>query len=186
MSQENVEILRRAEANDLEAIAARMHPEIRGTAVSGWPEPGPFVGRDAALAETKRLIEWGENRFTDIDAMADEGDWVVVAYRWHVRGAGSGIETHFDVASAVRMKDALVIEWHNRWTRDEALEAAGLRECPRFCFARKAEGSRMALQLREVPWLAPTELRGAQRSGVCPPAARRRSRARPAVASWWR
>jgi hypothetical protein len=26
------------------------------------------------------------------------------------------------------VEDALVIEWHNRWSRDEALEAAGLRE----------------------------------------------------------
>src|SRR6266508_5442877 len=98
MSQENVEIVlegfRRAEANDLEGIAALTHPEIRGSAVSGWPEPGPFVGRDAALAETKRLIEWGNNRWTDIVVVADEGDWVVVAYRWHVRSAGSGIETH--------------------------------------------------------------------------------------------
>jgi ketosteroid isomerase-like protein len=132
MSQENVEIvlesLRRAEANDMEGSAALMHPQIRGSAVRGWPEPGPFAGRDAVLAETKRLLEWGENRFTDIDVVADEGDWVVVAYRWHVRGAGSGIETHFDVATAVRVKDALIIEWHNRWTRDEALEAAGLEE----------------------------------------------------------
>jgi hypothetical protein len=132
MSQENVEIVlegfRRAEANDLEDIAALTHPEIRGSAVSGWPEPGPFVGRDAALAETKRLIEWGDNRWTDIVVVADEGDWVVVAYRWHVRGAGSGIETHFDLATAVRVKDALIVEWHNRWSRDEALEAAGLRE----------------------------------------------------------
>jgi hypothetical protein len=82
MSQENVEIvlesLRRAEANDLEAWRALMHPQIRGTAASGWPEPGPFVGREAALAELKRLLDWGENRFTDIDVVADEGDWVVV------------------------------------------------------------------------------------------------------------
>jgi hypothetical protein len=82
MSGENVEFVlegfRLAEANDLEAIAARTHPEVRGSAVRGWPEPGPFVGRDAALAETKRLIEWGENRFTDFDVVADEGDWVVV------------------------------------------------------------------------------------------------------------
>jgi ketosteroid isomerase-like protein len=132
MSQENVEIvleyLQRAEANDLEGAAALMHPQIRATAVRGWPEPGPFVGRDAALAELKRLIEWGENRFTDIDVVADEEDWVVIAYRWQVRAAGSGIETHFDVASAVRWKEGHVIEWHNRWSREEALEAAGLRE----------------------------------------------------------
>jgi ketosteroid isomerase-like protein len=132
MSEENVEIvlavLRLAEANDLEGLAALLHPETTGTAAPGWPEPGPFVGRDAALAEVKRLTDWGEIHFTDIDLVADEGDWVVAAYRWHARGAGSGIATKLDVAVAVRVKEGRVIEWHNRWTRDEALEAAGLSE----------------------------------------------------------
>jgi ketosteroid isomerase-like protein len=132
MSQENVEIvlefLRLAEAVDVEGAAALMHPEITGTAAPGWPEQGPFEGRDAALAEIKRLTDWGENRITDIDLVADEGDWVVVAYRWHVRGAGSGIATELDVAAAVRVKEGRIIEWHNRWSRDEALEAAGLSE----------------------------------------------------------
>src|SRR6266508_5863462 len=127
MSKENVELVLeslRLDPNDVEARAALMHPEITATAVPGWPEPGPFVGRDAVLAETKRLGDWGENRFTDIDVVADEGDWVVVAFRWHIRGAGSGIATHLDVAVAVRVKEGRVIEWHNRWSRDEALEAA--------------------------------------------------------------
>jgi ketosteroid isomerase-like protein len=134
MSEENVGLvlgyLRLAEGGDvdIEGIAALMHPEITATATPGWPEPGPFVGRDAALAEVKRLIDWGEVRFTDIEVLADEGDWIVVAYRWHVRAAGSGIETHLDVAVAVRVKEGRVIEWHNRWSRDEALEAAGLAE----------------------------------------------------------
>jgi ketosteroid isomerase-like protein len=132
MSQENVEIvlesLRRAEASDLEGSAALFHPEISGTAVRGWPESGPFLGSAAMLAETERLLEWGENRFTDIEVVADEGDWVVVAFRWQVRGEGSGIETHFDVAAAVRVKEARIIEWHSRWSRSEALEVAGLSE----------------------------------------------------------
>jgi ketosteroid isomerase-like protein len=132
MSQENVEIvleyLRRGEANDLEGIAALMHPDISGSAARGWPESGPFLGREANLAEAKRLLEWGENRFTDIQVVAEEGDCVVVAFRWQVRGEGSGIETRFDVVAAVRVKEARIIEWHNRWSRTEALEAAGLSE----------------------------------------------------------
>jgi ketosteroid isomerase-like protein len=132
MSHENVELvletLRLAEAKDVEGYAALIHPEITATAASGWPEPGPFVGRDAALAELKRLTDWGEIRFTDIDVVADQGDWVVVAYRWHMRGAGSGIATHFDVAAAARVKEGRIIEWHNRWSREEALEVAGLSE----------------------------------------------------------
>jgi hypothetical protein len=86
MSKENVElvleILRLVEADDMEGVAALIHPEITSTAVSGWPEQGPFVGRDALLAEVKRLFDWGENRFTEIDVVADEGDWVVVAFQW--------------------------------------------------------------------------------------------------------
>jgi ketosteroid isomerase-like protein len=131
MSRENVELVLesfRLDHNDVEGRAALFHPQITATAIPGWPEPGPFVGREAALAETKRLTHWGENRFTDIDVVADEGDWVVVAYRWHVRGAGSGISTHFDVVTAIRVKEGRVIEWHNRWSRDDALEAAGLEE----------------------------------------------------------
>jgi hypothetical protein len=74
------------------------------------------------------LVEWGESRFTDVNVVADDGDWVVVECRWEVRGAESGIKTHFDLAIAIRVKEALIIEWHNRWSRAEALEAAGLSE----------------------------------------------------------
>jgi hypothetical protein len=37
-------------------------------------------------------------------------------------------QDHFDLAIAIRVKEARIIEWHNRWNRDEALEAAGLSE----------------------------------------------------------
>jgi hypothetical protein len=131
MSEENVELVLeslRLDLNDMERRAALMHPEITATAVPGWPEPGPFVGRDAVLAETKRLGDWGEISFTDIEVVADEGDWVVLAFRWHIRGEGSGIATHLDVAVAVRVSEGRMIEWHNRLSRDDALEAAGLSE----------------------------------------------------------
>jgi ketosteroid isomerase-like protein len=133
MSRENVELflesLRCAEAMDAEGFAGLLHPEIRSTAVRGWPEPGPFLGRDAVVAQFKRnSADWEDNRATDIEVVADEGGWVVAEYRWEVRGAGSGIETHFDVAAAIRVRDARIIEWHYRWSRAEALEAAGLSE----------------------------------------------------------
>jgi ketosteroid isomerase-like protein len=132
MSQENVEVvlefLRCGEANDVNGVATLVHPDVEATAVRDCPEPGPFLGADAVVAEFKRLTEWGEMRFTDFDLVADEGDWVVAGFRWQMRGAESGIETHFDVAVAVRVKEARVIEWHNRWTQAEALQAAGLSE----------------------------------------------------------
>jgi ketosteroid isomerase-like protein len=63
MSQENVELVmesfRRFEANDVQGYAALWHPEGRGTAPADWPEPGPFVGRDAVVAQFERLAaDW--------------------------------------------------------------------------------------------------------------------------------
>lgn len=85
MSEANVElfreVLRCAEAEDADRFADLLHPEIRSTAVRGWPEPGPFLGRDAVLAQFKRNVaDWEDNRATDIDVVADEGDWVVAEY----------------------------------------------------------------------------------------------------------
>jgi ketosteroid isomerase-like protein len=131
MSQENVKlVLRLFESyNETgEPDYSVMDPAIRATAVRGWPEAGPFLGRAAVIRESERLLDWGENRFTDMSVVADEGDWVVIAFRWQVRAAGSGIETEFDVAIAIRVKEGRIVEWHNRWSREDALEAAGLSE----------------------------------------------------------
>ena len=133
MSQENVELVmesfRRFEANDVQGFAALWHPEGRATAPADWPEPGPFVGRDAVVAQFERLAaDWANHRFENIEVVADSGGWVVTTYSWHTRGVASGIEAHFDMALANRVQDGSIREGHFRWTRAEALEAAGLKE----------------------------------------------------------
>jgi hypothetical protein len=132
MSQENVEIvlesLRRAEANDVEGSAALMHPDIRATAVRGWPEAGPFLGQEAVLAETKRPDRLGREPLHRHQGGGGRGRLGCGRVPMEVRGEGSGIETRLDVAAAVRVKEARIIEWHNRWSRSEALQAAGLSQ----------------------------------------------------------
>ena len=133
MSQENVEIVREAtgrfEAGDWAGYKELLHPDVRTTAAEGWPEPGPFIGPDAVVEQSQRVAaDWDDQRITDLEVLADEGDWVVIGFRWHVRGVGSGIETDFDMAVAARVKDGRLIEGHYRWDRADALAAAGLRE----------------------------------------------------------
>lgn len=133
MSEANVEIVlecaRRYEAKDFEGFAALCHPECRATPADGWPEPGPFVGRNAVVAQYERLAaDWSEHHIGEMEVVADTGDWVVMTYRWNGRGMASGIETHIDVASAFRVEDGLLREMHNRWDTTDALEAAGLSE----------------------------------------------------------
>ena len=86
MSQENVEILlesfRLQEVDDVDGVAALLHSEIRSTAVRGWPEPGPLLGRDAVIGQLERnLADWEEHHVTDLDVVADEGAWVVAEFR---------------------------------------------------------------------------------------------------------
>ena len=133
MSQENVEIawesFRRFDPDDMKEWAALWHPESRATAAEGWPEQGPFVGRDAVVRQFERIYaDWSEYQFEEIEVAADSEDWVVATWSLRTRGAASGLETQVDLAVALRVQEGRIIEGHFRWNRDEALEAAGLRE----------------------------------------------------------
>ncbi len=133
MSEENVEIVleafRRLDPNDLTKFAALWHPESRVTAVDGWPEPGPFIGREAIVRQFERFVaDVSENRFEEIEVAADSGEWVVATWLWRTRGEASGIETQIDLAGAFRAQDGMIIETHFRWNLEDALKAAGLSE----------------------------------------------------------
>jgi ketosteroid isomerase-like protein len=133
MSQENVELVlqnyRAFEAKDFEAISRTWHPNGRTTAPEGWPEPGPFEGRDAIVRQFRRLAsDMGEQHIREVEIVAARDDWVVAAFLWEVRGAGSGAAVATKLAGAYRVRDGTLVEAHFRWTPEEALEAAGLSE----------------------------------------------------------
>ena len=132
MSQRNVEIVleafRRGEAEEFERLAELMDPEVTMGGLENWPEPGPFIGSDAVVAQLERLrADWAEQRFEDIRLVAENGEWEVVEYRWHARGA-SGLVADFDLALASRIKGGRIIDIQYRWDRKQALGAAGLSE----------------------------------------------------------
>ncbi len=131
MSQENVELvlagLKRFERGEIDE--STFAEDARLTGPEGWPEQGPFAGREAIRRQFERLASDSSSRaFNDIEIVSTEGDWVVITFRWQMQGAASGIETTFDMAAAYRIEDRAFAEAHFRWNRDEALEAAGLSE----------------------------------------------------------
>jgi ketosteroid isomerase-like protein len=133
MSEENVELVlqgfRLVEANEFERWTDLWHPDSEATAPGGWPEQGPFTGRDAVVRQFERLTsDWEEHHFEDVELAADSGEWVVFTFSWHARGVASGIDTAFQMAVANRVVDGKLAEAHFRWNRQEALEAAGLEE----------------------------------------------------------
>ena len=131
MTSPNVSVvldaLRSFGADDLDALAALHHADVYGTAPAGWPESGPFVGRDAVMGQAERLTaEWEEHEILDLEVVAAEGEWVVVGFNWRVKSA-RGIEGSIGNATAYLVRDGRIAECHFRWERADALEAAGLQ-----------------------------------------------------------
>jgi ketosteroid isomerase-like protein len=131
MSDENVELVRAA----LEAFTRGSFDEdffaedATMTALDGWPERGPFKGREEIRRQFERLAsDWSRHAFADVEVVSHEDDWVVIAFCWTTRGAASGLEAKFEMAAAYRVDNGEFAEAHFRWNRQQALEAAGLSE----------------------------------------------------------
>ena len=121
----------RLTARDFDAFAELLHPDVITSGLDDWPEPGPFHGRGPALGQFERIVaDFDAQRVSDFEVVAEGVHWSVVEYRWHVRGAGSQVETHFDLAVGVRVDEGLLAELHFRRTRTAALATlAGIRPC---------------------------------------------------------
>jgi ketosteroid isomerase-like protein len=106
-----------AEIYDPDAVV--WHPE-------DWPEPGPSVGREAAMAQYTRLRDaWGETRLVEEELRA-EGDWVAVRFRLVTEGIDSGILTDQPLSAGYRLKESKIAEVRFSWSHAKVLEAAGL------------------------------------------------------------
>ncbi len=57
MSRENVEVVRAFfeawNSGDMDAVRKTYDPDVIVRAGEGWPEPGPWVGRDAVMRQWK-------------------------------------------------------------------------------------------------------------------------------------
>ena len=112
---------------DWEGLAALIAPDCRMTPLDNWPEPGPFVGREANVAQFQRLRADSAGR-TEIGVVEarERGDWVVTHYRWVIEGAASGATVEASFTGVARLEGGQVVEQHFRFEESDALEAAGL------------------------------------------------------------
>jgi ketosteroid isomerase-like protein len=131
MSQENVDVVRAAyeawNAGDMDAWAGFLAPDVISRPPDGWPEPGPFVGREAFVRWCEQLREtWDADALEPIGDFIDIGDRVAVRQIW--RGAGSGPEANLEMTwfGTVRKGKIVFVEFF--WDHAEALEAVGFSE----------------------------------------------------------
>jgi ketosteroid isomerase-like protein len=132
MSQENVEIIRRAyeafNRGDLDGVAADVAPDAEYLASGAIPGAGGVYRGPEGI---KQFISWLREAFDEARVevhLTDAGDRVLVSVTNRGRGKQSGAETSWTVWQLWTFRDDKMVRGQGFTSREEALEAAGLSE----------------------------------------------------------
>ena len=131
MSQENVEIVRASfapwNAGDMDAYRDLYDPHAVLRTPEGWPEPGPYFGREAVIRELEHMrTAWDTNSAEVISDFIDVGDRVAVRLILHGVGQGPVVAQEMTALFTVRKGKILALEAF--WDHAEVLDFLGLKE----------------------------------------------------------
>jgi uncharacterized protein len=131
MSQKNIGVVSAAfeawNAGDMATLRESYDPDIVWRPPEGWPEPGPYLGREAVMRQLEQLREtWDADVLEPISDFIDAADRVVVRIIWRGAGHGPGLDMELTGVYTVRRGRLCDIELF--WDHAQALEAVGLRE----------------------------------------------------------
>ena len=131
MSRENAETVRAAlaawNAGDMDAVRELYDPDAVVRPPDGWPEPGPYFGREAAMRWFQQVREaWDADVLEWIGDFIDVGDRVAVRFDW--RTAGRGPDANIVVTGIYTVRKGRILSLEFFWDHAEALEALGLSE----------------------------------------------------------
>jgi ketosteroid isomerase-like protein len=133
MSQENVGVvkkfMRRFEAGDRDDWREHFDPDVVwDTSASQMPAARVYHGYEGV---EDFFRDWLET-WTDYAVASREyigaGDAVVVVFRQSGTGRGSGVSVERDFFGVYELRESKVVRFRLYESREEALEAAGLRE----------------------------------------------------------
>jgi uncharacterized protein len=127
---ENVELLKRGyeafNRGELEAVFARLDPEIEWVTDERVPFAGTYHGHD----EIRRLLRDQQEVFGQLTMEPYEffetGDQVVAFVRQRARGHASGAEIVITIGHLWTIRDGKAVRWQGFPEREKALEAAAL------------------------------------------------------------
>ncbi len=131
MSRENVEVARAGinawNAGDMDAFRELIDPEVILRTPEGWPEPGPYFGREAVIRQFEQNREaFDADAFEPISDFIDAADRIVVRVIW--RGAGRGPDSNMEFTIVLTVRKGRVFYQEFFWDHAEALETLGLSE----------------------------------------------------------
>jgi ketosteroid isomerase-like protein len=134
MSEENIKAVRdAAEAfnrGDLDTWFGDVAEDIDYRAVEGAPDDhGPINSKDALRAYVQDWQDTFDDFTSEPVELIDAGEENVIAVtRISGHAKLSGIETDLTYAALYTFRDGKIVRGREYWTRDEALDAAGLSE----------------------------------------------------------
>jgi ketosteroid isomerase-like protein len=131
MSQENVEIVRAAldafNRGDLESLLKDAAPNVQYDLSRAVGPVRGVYGRDQVVPVLSEFVESWESVRVEPHELIEVGEHVVVP--WTMQGAGrDGIEVQARTTWVWTIRDGAIERVTMYQERDEALEAAGLRE----------------------------------------------------------
>jgi ketosteroid isomerase-like protein len=136
MSEENVELLREVTAaanrRDFDAFVALVSPDVVWESRGRSTFPGfrdVYRGQEEVREWVAQALEVIEDAQTEVEEIEDLGDdRLLVEIVRTGRGKGSGVPAELRDWWVVWFAEGLITRRQAFWTRDEALEAAGLSE----------------------------------------------------------
>jgi ketosteroid isomerase-like protein len=133
MSEENVELVRRyyeaLNHGGPEATRPLLTEDFVADTSRRPIEPEVLRGREAAVAAALRVYEtWGESLHVEPRELIPSGERVIAVVRNRARGPTSGAMVESTTAQCWAIKDGKLARFEYFGSKDEALEAAGLRE----------------------------------------------------------
>jgi ketosteroid isomerase-like protein len=128
MSRANVELVRAAfeawNEGDMDAFRELYDPGAIVGAPDGWPEPGPFVGREAVMRQFEQMREtWDADAVEPISEFIDAADRVVVRFIWRSRGRGP--DSNMELTGVYSVRKGRIFRAEFFWDHAEALKAVG-------------------------------------------------------------
>jgi ketosteroid isomerase-like protein len=134
MSQEKIRtVLDSAAAlnrGDLDAWSEYWADDIDYRAVEGAPDDhGPIHGKDALRVYVQDWLgTFDDFRWEPVDLIDAGEDKVIAVTRISGRAKLSGVETDLTYAALYTIRDGKIARGREYWTKEQALEAAGLKE----------------------------------------------------------